>query len=323
MRLSSVAISTIYGCAPPALLRLAFVICLAVTGEARADGDLEAGQDSPPRPRVAWNDDWTRFQPWEYAATGAAWTQAFLVRFGAGVNRSRDTFSLDEHIVEGVQLHGSAGDIAGTIADIGYVGSAIYRLVDSTIVPGLVWGKSDVALQMTLIDLEAFALSAFVLWNAQLAYGRERPMYRDCPESAAQGVGCDNQDDNRYRSFIAGHTLIATTAAGLTCVHHAHLPLYGGGFADDAACAGMIGVALFVGVTRISLRKHYPTDTLLAWGIGTLAGYVVPSALHYGFGRSRERSATARRSPSPGTVRMMIVPGAGTTTTGATLAGIF
>jgi membrane-associated phospholipid phosphatase len=298
-----------------------FAICVTSRGPARAQPD-------PPRQarslaQLEWNGAWAPFRPWEYAATSAAWMQGLLVRFvGPSPNRSRATFEPDERIVSALGVSGTAYDVAGMIANIGYLSSLAYRLLDSTVVPGLLHGSSDVALQMTWIDLEAFAISALVLWNAQLLYGRERPLYRDCPSSAAKGFDCDSQADTRYRSFITGHALAAATAAGLTCVHHSHLTLYGG-VADDLACGITIGVAGAVGLGRIMMERHRPTDTLLAWGIGALAGYVVPSALHYGFGRAPNAVAATPRRTAPAAVRLAVSPGAATTMAGATLAGTF
>jgi membrane-associated phospholipid phosphatase len=303
----SSAIGTVRRQALGALVAIA--ISATASATARAD-DLE------------WNDDWTRFQAWDYAATTVFWTQGLLVRFaGPSMNRERGTFELDERITSALSVSGTTEDVAEAVANVGYVGSVAYRLVDSTVVPGLFWGNRDVAIQMTLIDLEAFGFSAFVLWTAQLIYGRERPRYRDCPGSAP-AVDCENQKDERFRAFIAGHTLITTTAAALTCVHHSHLPLYGGGAADALACGGLIGVAAAVGIARIMQQKHYATDTLLAWVIGTFSGYVLPSALHYGFDDSPPLAAKARRAP-PDAVRLTVIPGVGTTTTGATFAGTF
>lgn len=306
--------------------RAALIFAIGVThaGAARAQTQAEAHNQARPAARVEWNDSWARFRPWEYAATGAAWTQALFVRLvGPGPNPVRGTFWLDEQITNGFSVSAAKTEAAAMFSDIGYRGSIAYRLLDSTVVPGLVWGSSDVALQMTMIDLEAFAIGAVVLWNAQLVYGRERPIYRDCPNSAPEGVDCSIQDADRDRTFIAGHTLVTTTAAALTCVHHSHLPLYGGGAADDLACAGMIGLAAAVGLSRIAAGQHYASDTLLAWGIGVVAGYIVPSALHYGFGRTPRVAATARRRPANSTVRLTVVPGVETSVTGATLAGTF
>lgn len=313
------------GCARSLCALLAVGSSALVTGTARADAGASAEPEQPAvmAPEVEWNEAWARFRPWEYAATGATWAQALIVRFTLSPNSERGTFSIDESITEAVSLSGTAFDVATQIGNVGYLSAIGYRLLDSTVVPGLVWGSGDVALQMTMIDLEAFAISTFVLWNAQLAYGRERPHYRDCPRTAPPDTNCDAEHDNRYRAFIAGHTLVASTAAGLTCVHHRHLPLYGGGLADDLACAGMIGVAAVVGFARLTAQRHYATDTLLAWGIGALAGYVVPSALHYGFGRPAVRPEAVRRRPAPDAVRLTFIPGVGSSTTGATVAGTF
>jgi len=79
--------------------------------------------------------------------------------------------------------------------------------------------------------------------------------------------------------------------AGLTCVHHQHLALYGGGFADALPCAFMITASLVDGVGRIVADKHYASDVVLGWGVGAFSGYVLPSALHYGFGHAQERKA--------------------------------
>ena len=75
--------------------------------------------------------------------------------------------------------------------------------------------------------------------------------------------------------------------AGLTCVHHQHLPLYGGGVADLAPCLAMIGVSLGTGVARIMGDRHWASDVLTGWTVGALSGYVLPSVLHYGFGGGR------------------------------------
>jgi len=32
---------------------------------------------------------------------------------------------------------------------------------------------------------------------------------------------------------------------------------------------------------------HWGTDVLLGWTVGAVSGYVVPSLLHYGFGKGR------------------------------------
>ncbi len=75
-----------------------------------------------------------------------------------------------------------------------------------------------------------------------------------------------------------------TTVAGLTCAHHQHLPLYGGGFADLAPCLVMMGLAATTGVLRLVYDEHWASDIIVGWAAGAASGYVLPSVLHYGFG---------------------------------------
>ncbi|HEX3850778.1 MAG TPA: hypothetical protein VHW01_07410 [Polyangiaceae bacterium] len=88
--------------------------------------------------------------------------------------------------------------------------------------------------------------------------------------------------------------------AGLTCVHHQHLPLYGG-VADQAPCIGLIGASIVDGLGRIVADKHYASDVTLGFGVGALAGYVVPSLLHYGF-------TSHQRAPAVGGTGLHMLP---------------
>lgn len=89
---------------------------------------------------------------------------------------------------------------------------------------------------------------------------------------------------NDFRSFYSGHATATATTAGLVCVHHQHLPLFGGGFADLAPCLLMIGVSATTGVLRLVYDEHWASDVMVGWADGVLSGYVLPSLLHFGFG---------------------------------------
>src|SRR5690606_36370140 len=123
-------------------------------------------------------------------------------------------------------------------------GAIVYRLVDSAAVPLIGYGDADLALQMSMIDLSAFSVQALVLWGSQVLVGRTRPIVLRCS-------GQDAMLDERCaissrlaprRSFIAGHAASGITAAGLTCLHHARIPLYGG-WGDGASCGATIVAA--------------------------------------------------------------------------------
>jgi hypothetical protein len=168
---------------------------------------------------VRWNADWQRFRAWEYAATTVVLTEAFLMRFaGPDPPHDRSQVGVDVDITDAVALSEPSREVAKLVNDIGFYGSMAYRLVDSAVLPSVVWGAPGAAWQMSWIDLEAFAVVAGVLWNVQLVVGRERPAYRYCPESADAGFDCDNGGSEHFRSFIAGHLAVATAACiTLTC----------------------------------------------------------------------------------------------------------
>ncbi|HEY2512603.1 MAG TPA: phosphatase PAP2 family protein [Polyangiaceae bacterium] len=145
--------------------------------------------------------------------------------------------------------------------------------------------NADVALQMALIDLEAYGVSAMVSLGVEHVVGRARPYTESCnlrDRSTGQLLHqCGTGND--ARSFYSGHAAATSTTAGVVCAEHQHLPLFGGGFADLAPCLFMIGVSATTGVLRLVYDEHWATDVVAGWMVGTAAGYVLPSLLHYGF----------------------------------------
>jgi membrane-associated phospholipid phosphatase len=271
----------------------------------------------PRAQRVEWSPSWHRVRPWEYATTAATLGWGFYLRFGAAAPSSdwRGGVLFDDGLLDAVAIEGheSRRSVAKTTDNLFY-GAMAYRLVDSALLPWLIHGSPDVALQMSMIDLQAFGVVASVLWSVQVLVGRERPVVtRRCPDPAiaASEPKCDPDSAERNRSLIAGHPAVGITAAGLTCLHHAHLPLYGRD-GDILACGLMIGAATFNGLGRVMTEQHYPSDLVLGVGLGVTAGYVIPSALHYGFGSGRRPETS-----------MVVIPFASDQGVGANLAGIF
>ena len=143
----------------------------------------------------------------------------------------------------------------------------------------------EVAAQMFLINAQAQSFTGSVTLFTKWAVGRQRPFARDCTGGKSGSHDCGSSYDNG--SFFSGHTVTAFTGAGLTCVHHEHLPLYGGGAPDKWACVWTLIGAGSSAVLRIISDDHYASDVMVAAGVGFLTGYVIPSWLHYGFGRTR------------------------------------
>ena len=171
-------------------------------------------------------------------------------------------------------------------------------LVDSFIVAYWYRGSDDVALQMALIDAEAFAISGAIEGAANFASGRARPYARECGNGLpSDTTDCDPQ--TLYRSFFSGHTVVSFTAAGLICAHHEALDLFENA-ADHVACALGFVAAATIGTLRIVGDAHYFSDVFVGSVVGTAVGLGVPLLHHYKRAPSGESSGLALKFvPSP------------------------
>ncbi len=242
---------------------------------------------------VKWSDDWPRVHILEVADIAALTVGSILIngtptsdhaKWSKPIlfdNAARNFFkSNNAHTQE----------LAGNWSDDLYHGMVIAPyLIDNYIVALGVHQNADVALQMTLIDLQSLGLSGVMSLGAEHAVGRARPYVQDCATpTSADKVGfnhCGTPGD--FESFYSGHAAATFTMAGLTCAHHQHLPLWGGGFADAIACFGMVGLAATTSVLRMMVDRHWASDVITGVSVGILNGYVLPTWLHYGFGSSK------------------------------------
>jgi hypothetical protein len=224
---------------------------------------------------------------WEYAGGAALLGGSFAIRFTVDVAGEPtwtggillDEVIYDTSFVESPHLFRTWR----SIGDIGYFASFAWSVVDPVIAGfSYDWGT---AVQMTMMNLEAFSVFSMVLSFSQMLIQRERPATRECetPEKAAAlGVSCGRGNQNVNRSFIGGHTGTAATAATLTCLHHAQLPLWGSRAADALPCVTATAMTALVFTSRTITGQHYFTDNLLGVGVGVMSG-LVPWSLHYAF----------------------------------------
>jgi membrane-associated phospholipid phosphatase len=158
-------------------------------------------------------------------------------------------------------------------------------------------GSGDVAEQMSLINLQALAVSGALQGVTNVSVGRERPYGRDCGgDLPSNAVDCEGS--NHYRSFFSGHSSFSFTSAALICMNHMKHELLGPPW-DALSCAGGYAVAASTASFRIVSDVHYSTDVLTGVLIGTLAGYGIP-LLHY--------SHVNIGAVQTGGVKMQIVP---------------
>lgn len=246
---------------------------------------------------VEWSDSWPRVQLWEAIdavvltvgdtefedrvplPSHATWTRPILFDTWA-----RNTFRGRTAAIQ---------SFASTSTDIMYkAGALVPFVVDDYFAAASVHQNADVAWQLAAIDFQSYGVAGLVSLTAEHAVGRARPYTLSCNANDqvvdAQGhvmQTCGTGND--FRSFYSGHATATATTAGLVCVHHQHLPLFGGGFADLAPCLLMIGVSAVTGVLRLVYDEHWASDVMVGWADGVLSGYVLPSLMHFGFGSGR------------------------------------
>jgi len=273
-------------------------------------GDQEDYENDPDiDKKVVWHPAWPRVRWWEVLnivalTIGSAYINAAPYHKTANW---KGPILFDKPVRKLMRLNSAEGqERIATISDYLYRGMVLTPyIIDNFIAALSVHQNPDVALQMTLINMQSLGLSGVVSLGAQHAIGRARPYTDDCPPG---GVGltkvgfstCGGPADNQ--SFYSGHAAAAFTMAGLTCVHHQHLPLYGGGWADAVPCIVMMASASVTSLARLWSDRHWASDVILGTAVGLFNGYLIPSWLHYGFGKYKPIAAKTAIKTEIGTI---------------------
>jgi membrane-associated phospholipid phosphatase len=287
----------------------AAALCLALLLPAVA----RAEADPAPRAPLTWSPEWPRFRLWEYAGTAALGVTGLIY----DLNRQPPAEPhwggpiLFDTAVRG-WLRGrtpQARANAQRLSDRLWLGGSAYPFVIDLPVALLVRRQPGIAWQMTMMDLEAYAVTGFLNRLLEFQVGGARPSAADCRTNPHYDELCGGSSNNA--SFPSGHTLGIGTAAGLTCVHHHYLPLYGHPAADGGACVLMSALTAATGVARLVGDRHHATDVLFGAALGFGAGYGIPWLLHY---RHGARAATGAEG-----AHALLLPWAAPSTVGAAL----
>jgi membrane-associated phospholipid phosphatase len=275
-------------------MKLLAVACLLAATAANLLGAGQAAADPEPQAEsdLHWDPSWPQFRPLEYVVTGVTGVTAIAMYIYLPPQREPHWIGgilFDDAVRDALRVRSiptlrtvrTASDAIGVTAVVLTVG------VDSFAVP-LLRGSPKVAVQLTLMDFEAFALSSIVTFSLYDSVGRARPSYLDCQRNFAFDPSCNLSPT---ASFPSGHADQVFTAAGLSCVHHAYLPLYGDPLLDALACARDVALATADGVLRVMGDRHYTTDVLAGGAIGFAFGYGLPVLLHYAAGGNHHTQA--------------------------------
>jgi membrane-associated phospholipid phosphatase len=239
-------------------------------------------QEPVPANDGGFPEEYERFRTWEYVVTPllfAPVTLHFLDDENDAGWRGGVLFDDVAHDAFGLEP-GATLDVTRTIGDISFFSLMAYPFLDALLTGLLTPGDWDIAGQTTLINIESFAAVAAVIYTTQYFVHRARPYDAECRTDPGYDPDCGTTD--LWRSFPSGHVAGTVTGAALICTHHAHLETYGGPW-DEVACGTALAFAAYTAASRLFSNAHWLTDVLVGALIGTLGGYVLPSALHYGF----------------------------------------
>jgi membrane-associated phospholipid phosphatase len=238
--------------------------------------------------RLVWNEDWPRFRAAEYVVTGVLALGGLALEYGTvqadeprwvgplpGDGPIRDLFVGNERSTR------QAADFA---SDLAWMSAQFYpQVVDAFVVAYALDGANvDVAWQLSWMNVEAMSVAFLLTRGSHRLFARERPLKHSCGSDAAYDELCPFR--GTAASFVSGHVSMAFTGAGLTCVHHRYLPLYGSAGADLAGCLGVTTLATATGVLRLIADRHYASDVVAGALIGFGVGYGLPWLLHYRHG---------------------------------------
>jgi membrane-associated phospholipid phosphatase len=263
-----------------------FITCLLAVGLVLTPLPPCAHADEPAAvsggPRLQWNSAWPYFRPIGYWLTGASVLGAIgatLLWHYPDEARWKGGILFDDALRSALRARNpGARDAIRAASDITLITSVVQvGLLDSVVVP-LLDNNPGLAAQLSLINAQAFALNSLVATLLFKAVARERPLIADCRRDPNFDPLCNT---GAYASFPSSHTSNAFTAAGLSCVHHAYLPLYGRKEYDVGACVESLALATATGLFRIIGDRHYTTDVLIGAAVGFSIGYLYPWLLHY------------------------------------------
>jgi membrane-associated phospholipid phosphatase len=249
---------------------------------------VETVREAPPRRdhRLEWR--WRELGLIDHALTVALVAGYLSIEFGVNPPdepRWRGGILFDRAVRRAV-VGDSRGtrDAWNTASDVLALIPQGMMVIDSLFVPLLSddW-NTEVAWHLSVIAAQSEALTGLLARAGHYGIARARPDSGPCREDPSYSKGCFRGET---AGFPGGHVASAFVGAGVVCAHHTHLPLYGGGFWDTAACVSNLGIAAATGYARMVADRHYVSDTLVGAALGAAVGFVLPSLVHYRGGAS-------------------------------------
>jgi membrane-associated phospholipid phosphatase len=235
--------------------------------------------------RLEWH--WRRVHWAEASATAVLAAGAIgLLRVDTGGARWDAVNRFDGRLRNQLKAGGRARDRVDSASRILALSLTAYPVVvDSFGVVLLGDRNKEVFGQLLAIQAQAFAMSGFAANATKVLARRERPFGQDldCPGPSPQCRGDTN------RSAFSDSAAFAFTGAGLTCVTHKYLALYGR-VGDRLACGTTMVLATTTSLFRVVADEHWVTDVLAGAGVGLISGWLLPWLMHFRHDQVKHRA---------------------------------
>lgn len=246
--------------------------------------ELSHAQVRPDGPSnlVDWQPHWGDVS-WVQALTIPAFaggTAAIVFGVGGtGDPNFEGPLPLDEPVFDLMRANTASGQRqAAQISDFMWYGVMAYSVaLEPVLVDLFFWDNESTAFRNFVVNLEALALSGFVVTVLQYSIRRERPASLEC-QDAQDPEACSRRG---VVSFPSGHFALSATAAALTCNGGRRVGRYGTGAGFWTACLGTSAVALGVGLLRVTSNRHHFSDILVGGAVGAAVGVIYPELLYY------------------------------------------
>lgn len=268
--------------------------------ESAIDGPEAGGERHA---RIDWRPEWPRYSFDELVLTaglGLLLVAAELLPTAAFEPNWRGGILFDDPVREGLRLRSWPQRESSAIAAevMQWVLIAFPFVIDALAVAGIGESSWDLALQMGLVSVEAYVVS-LVIWRiSSLLARRERPLTAACAAGDTTPA-CSDPNLRATESFFSTQAMNAFTGAGLMCLHHTSMPLFGDEAADASACIGGLTVAAMVGLLRVMSDFEYLTDVITGALVGLASGWLLPYLLHYAGGAHPELRPALSAIPAP------------------------
>ena len=277
-------------------------------GIASCGASAQAEEVVKPAPEVTpliWNEAWPEFRTGEWITFGSALAVFAASKLGPHPSGHwRGNLPLDRGARDALRIDSAGGrEVASALSHVGLLTSMAWPFFDAGVVAGWQGQSPRLGWQQALISAEALAITSAMQGVVSTLVRRERPYGRDCGgEEDADSLECSTS--YRYWSFYSAHSSLSFAGASTLCMHHAYVPLYGGGAGDVMACAGALTLAGSTALLRIATDAHHLSDVLVGAVMGTATGLLVPWGLHYRYGAEQVKK-DARES---GAGQFMLLP---------------